>query len=478
MANNYDVIAKKYRSQFLKIKESSKKLAHKTSVSAAAHGQTFLLMIILSSTYLVQEEIEESKIKIEDINEKELAKLIGKVTTKIINSSEIWASLTSSIALVEIAKKGFDVAKHSQIAKSFQKELSHNSKLRRLFSTFLKNTILANIIFVGWDFGGSLYKMARDSLESDSEYEIAATMSSLLKNPEVFKKIFSQIYIILIKNEETRSLLFWNLFRQKILTGEFATLVASMSAAMTAGSILFPGGGTALGFVFGLVGGGIYLMLPQESKDRLTLFFQGLREKFWLSGESGEHWYQYSNALEAVMRITASTINNNEPMPPMLAFPKLEESTNKILSIYFEKAYLFDTQLQLIKDKLNLAYAHENQEYIDLYTNKQNEIETAYLENLESIEYYMAQKLNEIKELIKTYPINFYDQTLVENYPILNQIKKYLNNINAQYYFLKGLTRTIKNEFQYDMMEKSYYTFLFEMYFYGYDQEKNLNAIF
>ena len=445
-----------------------------TSKSSMAHGQTFLLMIILSSTYIVQDQLQDAEIKKEDLDKIALQNYISEATLKIINSSEIWNSLVSSIFLVEGFKRIDKVITHSKEALNLQNELKSNSKFKKLFHLFLKNAVFANITFLGWDLGGSLYKMAQDSLEADKDYNDAAKFSNLISNPKLLKKIYSRIFAILLNNDDLRDLWFWNVFRHKIATGEFATLVSSMATATTLGSTLFPGGGTILGFVFGLVGGGIYLAIPQDTKDNITYFFQKLRRNFWLSGESGDNWFQYSNTLESVIRISADALNNNKVFPPMLRFPKQKESMDNIISSYFEEFFILESKLQLAQDKLILARQSSNTTYIEFYRNQISQLEAKYLKSLNQLDKYIEFKSREMTSLVNKYNL---DLISFSHIPIVSEIQEYQTSLLMQQNLLNELTTQIKESMLLAGSEKTYYPFLFEIYFYGYDQEYILKTI-
>ena len=279
----------------------SKELREKIESAAVAKpkealvgvGHTLLFMTVLAGLDLTAREIKKNG-GLATLTPTHLSAIVANVAKAIVDSPQIWTAIVGSSAL-SLAQKP---------AQAIGQVLLH-PRLRATFAPILARTISSTIAFVGWEFGSQLYTEATLLLDSKADFELASSASGLGRgvlatalstkartasvkdqnSSRVAKTMMQNMLRILLYDSKLRSEWFSNTFRLHIMTGEFSTLLTSMIAAGAVGTMIFPGGGTLVGLVFGLVGGVASMFIPQTTKDRITYGFQGARAyglTFWM----------------------------------------------------------------------------------------------------------------------------------------------------------------------------------------------------
>lgn len=89
---------------------------------------------------------------------------------------------------------------------------------------------------------------------------------------------FENVLSIVFVESDLRIQWIYNAIRLRLAQGNFVILVSSMVSASAVGTSLFPGAGTYLGMMFGIVGGMMSIFVPERHKNYITY---SIKEK-WL----------------------------------------------------------------------------------------------------------------------------------------------------------------------------------------------------
>lgn len=238
---------------------------------SAEVGRTYILIWVLAIAEIVKRELVQSGFDLHKVSYQQIIDSAGLAADHILDSGEIVTSLCSASATHFLLKKPLQIFN----------QIIANSQSRAIFKSLLQHMAGTLITFVGWDFGGQLWQEAKRLI---SESELSTVEFGLLKNEDAFwsyifkfnqdslrvlSVISEKLFKVLI-TDELRAQMLYNTIRNRLLKGEFATMVTTMVSVSVIGTTLFPGAGTIAGMMFGIVGGGLTILIPQQIKDGIT----------------------------------------------------------------------------------------------------------------------------------------------------------------------------------------------------------------
>ena len=423
MAKHYGTNIKTNRKQRLRKIRAVKKKAPGSITALGHQGQTILLLMILSGVDLVKQHYTKAEILNTDIDSEEFFSHVSMAAEHILVSGEVWGSLVGAGAASVAAAKPLSVFN----------EFIKNTQSRAIFKNVIIAGISSFIAFIGWEFGGQLYREARELLEYEDDYNMAQNLMGMigksLKNGlnleqtgseewRVLKLIFGNMKDILWSHQELRDRLIYNTWRTKIATGEFVSMLSSMVTSSAVGSTLFPGAGTVAGMCFGLVGGVGAVFVPENIKTDITGALSVGRRRFWSAGKSlGD------GVRKQVVDIAVKTIKNKDPMPSMLKFPRNHNALNKISTTHFEALYKLNNKLQRLHKGIFAATDIRNFRTVIKLEKELKEVEKDYAKNLDSIIDLYHQETIFLEQIIKESGISIYKTPeLVKKYPIINEV--------------------------------------------------------
>ncbi len=465
-ANQKDVLAS--TKAFKGIKSTLAPLAHS--------GQTILLILGLTFMDLARQQLEVAGIKSTDMDIEEYKRNMVQAKNQIINSTEIWNSILGAGIFGTAAAKPLAI---------FNKTIQ-NSKSSTIIKNFVTAGVGTFITFLGWEFFGQIINEATNLIEDDDDYEkanqhfIKYLRNIILnyrvgpepgKNDEIAEEL--RIVQMVIKNigivfsePELRSYLLFNLFRERLATGHFTTLVASMVTASAVGTTLFPGAGTVLGAMFGLVGGVISIFIPHSVKDKIT-------DSFW----------------EVRVRSRINAIN--DPSNPLIArkrqFMQLQfywtksldigkfqfntrpnKVVNDVVSILMEKLYRIEKTLFVHIGKLDLAREYNN---IEVTGDEESVIEKLKAISSKTISKIIDVLNDEYEFLNKSYykfKLNdFHGKLTGHANTVYQSILSQLNYTKASLSFFQEF----KEMYEVDFENEDVRNFIHSVYFTGYIPE-------
>ncbi len=462
-----------------KAARKSTRASNRYTNNVLAHqGQAILLIMILTGVDLVRQHVEQSNLTLETIDKDLLASHIKEAAGHVVNSGEIWSSLIGAGVVSGIS------AKPLQIINSLIQNGTSNGMLKK----FLQAGISTFVTFIGWELGGQLYTEAVELIEDESDYQKAQGLGTLLGRSlkygiflhtadsaddwRVLKVVFNNMMKILWHNHELRNLWLYNAWRKRIATGEFVTLVTSMVTAGVVGTTLFPGAGTIAGMMFGVSGGVLSLFIPHEYKNQITRGIKSTRHAFWRIGHDTKGFG--FKVRKQVIRIASTVIKKNQPMPPMLHYPKNSKSENKIMSIHFETLFILESIIQSTKAKIELGEKSGNTVATEELRQELILFEQSFLHTLDEIVKFYKNEYEYLSTAVSKTGLNeFNNVDKISQYPILKNI---FDDINASKNFLD-----VFNSFKVMALEKEqskdYLKMLHRFYIFGFEKKILLNIL-
>lgn len=436
-------------------------------------AQTILLIMILSGVDLVRSHYENAKLLQNDIDKKELQENIITAAELIVNSGEIWSSMMGAAATTPI-----NIASMHLI-----RSILGDSESKLIFKRLIASGMGTLITFIGWEIGGQLFNEAAMSFEDEEDFQKVESLGHLIrdahkdgfspdsKNTQLLKQLIGSMKNILFKDADLRSKLLYNAWRHRIATGEFVTLVTAMATASTLGSALFPGAGTIVGIMFGLTGGVIAILAPEEFTSTLTSYLKEARRLFWNSFHDNTDDTEFGfQVRKKIMKIVSDTITKNKPMPPALIFPNNSTAKNKIMTTYFEELWGLYQKILMLKHKINVAIEVRNFKSVianekDLESKKQH-----YHMLLEKMTRFYQKEYEYLLNGIKTHSlIRYNNEEMYKKYPILQDIFRAYYNTENMLITLSELKTALS---QVDDISDNDLNILIHFYTEGYDENQ------
>lgn len=255
-------------------KKAAENLAHATLGPVAEVGRTLVLILALAGAEVVRHEIRTAKLEAGPVDPSRLKAMSLAVAERIVNDGQFWSSVLGSGTVAAIAKQPLQIIR----------ALISAPASKALFIDVLHASVSSLITFGGWEASAELWEEACLLLDSEEDYTRSKDFLGLLtgaksdlEDRRVLGLIVDNIGRILLADDELRTNWLYNSWRLRIATGQFATIVTTMTASGLIGTALFPGAGTLAGMMFGAVGGVASIAIPGEVKESITNGFRGLR---------------------------------------------------------------------------------------------------------------------------------------------------------------------------------------------------------
>lgn len=442
----------------------------------AHQGQAIILIMILTGVDLVKQHVTNSMITRKSIDSALLLQHAGEAADHILNSGEIWSSLMSASAMSATVSKPMAV-----IGRMIENQMS-----RAILKDLLKSGIATFITFVGWELGGQLYNEATEMISDKADCSRSKQLLPLLINsirlglnpssPEyqkdwqILRQVFSNMMTILVYDHDLRNMWLYNTWRNRIVTGEFVTLVTAMVGASMVGTAIFPGAGTIDGMMFGVFGGTLALFIPQETKDGITSVIQSIRFGFWAMGDDRGPFF---NVKKDVIRLMYGFVSRGEPLTPLLNFNPNPHASEQMANVIFECLFRFDSRLQL---SISLKIAAERAGNYRKAQQLEEQIKTLvreYQVELTKLDDLYSTELKELEQTLATYPIlASINDGLIIKYPSLRNIVDYRNRLQKLSGFVSYFTQTIQANMLSD--DRLYLPALNRFFIFGFSEDRLL----
>ncbi len=453
----------------------SKGMAQKTSNFAGHQFQTIILISILSAAEIYKEKLRLKKIKNEDYNFyrnlAEVPELALEAASELVDSGEFWSSVLGA----STARVFLGAPTNAIIA------ILQNATSKKLLKDLIASGLNTYVTFVGWEFGGQLFKEATMLLEEDADYELAQNFGSLLiktvrakataQERSVISAVLLNMARILFTDLDLLQMLTWNTWRERIATGHFATLVTAMATASTAGSAvgtaLFPGAGTVAGWLIGgasgLVGGAIAMFaVPKEYQDKMTLGMRKARRSLWALGSDNGG---FMNPQETALSILYDCASKGEPCPPMLKFPVNPRPLEAQVSMIFESLHHYEGRLEMAKASMALAQSKQNLASYEEYLDVAKTTSAEYEEALKDLEAVYTNEIDRLNKLFNKFPIE--PSWAVQNEE-LQMFFLYFEKTKMVADLMKVFTKTVRSQMNDET--KDYSFLLYKLYSVGFTE--------
>jgi hypothetical protein len=292
---------------------------------------------------------------------------------------------------------------------------------------------------------------------------------------------------ILIVDNDLRNLWLYNTWRMRIATGDFVSFVITMATTTTAvtaaGTALFPGAGSIVGWMFGLAGsvaGGIFwLMIPQDAKDGLTALFRDTRRESFVLGNKMA-WSGNESTNEEIDKILLHVIKENRPMPPGFnrgfLSPGGRNPHEMAVSITFEKLYQYESHLEALKGMRDIAAQANNQDALRTINPAITEATNHFEDELKFLESSYDEQLKRVDDVYHKYP-EFRDPNLIAKYPSLMQMKTYRDNTEKMSEFLKTFAQVARQQMNNDNSDHVYLAVINRFYIFSYSEARLLQVL-
>jgi uncharacterized damage-inducible protein DinB len=255
-------------------KKAAENLGHATLGPVAEVGRTLVLILALAGAEVVRQEIRTAKLEAGPVDPSRLKEMSFAVAERIVNDGQFWSSILGSGIVASLAKQPLQILN----------AIISNPTSKNALINVLHSSISSLITFGGWEASAELWEEACLLLDSESDYTRSKDFFGLLKGAKsdledrrILGLIVDNIGRIILADDELRTNWLYNSWRLRIATGQFATIVTTMTSAALIGTALFPGAGTLAGMMFGAIGGVAAIAIPGEVKESITDGFRGLR---------------------------------------------------------------------------------------------------------------------------------------------------------------------------------------------------------
>lgn len=390
--------ADKYSSYFYKVapsKELVSKIASSSTGAACAVGgcvarstvsetQALFLMATLASIEGMKQQVEISGIKKENVSIKDLATVAKDSAEHLVESSEIAGGIGGM----------FLTNKAMKVPLEAWNSLVMNSSVKPLLKELVANSSANLVGFVGFEVSSELMSRAVQMIPDESDRQKASklipTMWSAFtgKNhnqsqdeKRIISAVFSNMYEILVENQELREKWWSFVVRNRIQTGNFAAGVSMMAVGSTIGGrvaacvphpaskIVSP----LIGAAFGVAGGVAASFVPVDKKDNVTKGFQSAR-----MGLSNAQIQTSQINLREVIR----KLENEEKLLASLGdkkkgndwkfknielqvdeeLKKMDSAREDLLTSFYDRIHLLNSRLYNLQNKIQLAKESQNPE--------------------------------------------------------------------------------------------------------------------
>lgn len=263
-----------------KVNETLSRLVQSRPAEMTAHlGQTLLFLLTVTGVEVVMAELQRrGEGKPSDAT---LAEMAGIAASHVLDSGSTYVAILGA-GLADLGVKYPAQAISAWLADAKARPILHQS---------LAYSIRVTGGLFGWEFGATLWQEAAMLLETQEEFERSKSLFGMLggslrslysasprdaKDAQLLKTMSWNLIRVALVEQELRSQWVDFTFRTRIMNGETAILTAALAAAGV-GTMLVPGGGTVVGFIFGAGAVLIAINIPEAIKDSVTGGLQTVR---------------------------------------------------------------------------------------------------------------------------------------------------------------------------------------------------------
>ena len=278
--------------------------------------------------------------------------MAGQAALKVVDSGTTWGSFLSGGIAGGMSGKIIDPALR------LIGTLAQNPRTHAALVGQIRAGVMTTGAFLGWDAGAQLVAEARYLISDDKDFARADALFSVgtgalahlvtsrygsEQDVRVAREMLFNVLKIALFNQDLRSAWLNNAIRTRYFNGKFMVMLSSTFAASAVGTAIFPGAGTLGGFMFGIAGAGVALIVPAPVTDRLTGVISGARIG-WVQAALDANANMLKNTLGPALRATPLTEAQSFRIVDRLLRTR-QNLRSRYLTIEFEKAHLSSKQL-------------------------------------------------------------------------------------------------------------------------------------
>lgn len=352
------------------LRDSEKTKARLQSLKAAAKSagigglQTYLVVIACALIEVIKAEQETAQIDMRLWSPQKTANDIATAIREVVDSNTMIAGLggSSLIGLFSdpLLAKLFAEPKTTFASQAFQGLVSQFTHMLINFGAF---EITSELVEEASDRLPEYFDMNDPvvaELLKDKNHVLTQIILALKpsitdqdqKKSEIAGQMFQQVFrnVATILQNENNYLVVWiyNALRHRILTGQFLTLIASLSVANTTGNLLIDAPRFSWSLVFNLIGATVATYTPESKKYSATQLFQRARLSFNDVYQSGRQ-LQY----EWMTKIARKEATSMAPEYFTQWLNQRRLYRQRKIDIFFERAHY--TYNQLLNQRVRYA---------------------------------------------------------------------------------------------------------------------------
>jgi hypothetical protein len=439
-------------------------------------GQSLILVMVLVGAAMVKSDLERAHITHERVNAASIAAHSLKAAQTLVDSGTTWMSLFGSGTSAVAFGKPILVLQH----------LLTNEAARPMFAHVLARGISSLLGNVSWDLGSQLYINATALIANREDSERAQKLLPILidsfrertgnrsavneRDWRILQEVTHNIVRTLTNDDDLRNLWFYNTWRMQIATGDFVTSVTSMLSVSLIGTIAVPGAGTLAAFMFGVAGGVISLMVPQEGKNVMTAGIEELRREFFAVGNDRVKFMNFKRDVISTMN---RFVSKGQELPPLLVFKLNPEPSQKMVSITFERIFHLDSRIRafvLLRDYA--IKGHEEKRLLN-YSLKISQLRGALSHELDVLDSVYRDDCQQTEALLREFPA-LADAKNIERYPQLAEIHRYILKTTMLAQILHHFSTVIAADINSD--NPRYSAAIQRIYFFGFTEANALSV--
>ncbi len=454
-------------------KELTKK-GFKTDAGQVVSGQleTITMISILSAIAIARENIRLAQIKKESIDVKVIAAASAKAAQQLVGSTEFWNSVAGAAVVNKFS---------APVVKAFFSTLQ-TTAAKKALQEIIQIGAHTQATFLGWDFGGELIEIAALLIDNEEDRQRALQIGPLLisilshtatadvkylDDLRVLQLLLNNLVRIVFVDDQLRTIWMSQTWRNRIVTGKFATLVSSMWAASALSNYL--GLRWLPRFGVSIVAGAAWSFIPEDAQDGLTRSFGAARKWFWMEGDDKGPLF---NGKRIQMKLLYECVSQNITCPPMLRFSGNLYATEQTINILFDEFFNIEAEITVTQASIDLANQSQNPQAAQEYSNKLNDLIAMYKVRIASLESLYATELKQMDDLLREFP---FQESSQKKYPQVVDILTYRQKVYALNTFMSAFARTVSNEMLSD--DKSYLGAMGKIHFFGFTNDLFLESL-
>jgi hypothetical protein len=465
-----------------------------------AETQAFFLMATLAVIEGTKQHYELAEIKKEHVSLDEVAQTSGAAVDHVLASSEIWAG-TGGMLAANVATRIPINAWNAILAKA---------TTRALLREFLVGATANLIGFIGFDGASELVNRAILMIPGEEDREKASRLvptlweSFITKDAKVTENdrriaalVRSNIYEILVRNDQLRESWWSFAVRNRYQTGNFVVGVTFMSTGAIAGArvgafLPNPVGKAmtfAIGAAFGVASGYAVSRVSPQHKDKITEMFQSSN-----MSASQSKIENIQSMLKEEMRSLIEQEQKQTSLPlaqkwrdwriqqhqerVTLELKLIDSEREKLMTSFYDRIHLLNSKLYTLDNKIQIAKEYRNNEAERAFQAEFNEYAKVYQQSIRETDARLSSEQAFLQTFAQQISVKTYAEEMKSRAEKVKALRgwtyQYVNNIRST---AKWFLRLGTDDGSSLMSEQENQRLLEKIYLWGFKQDLFLQTM-